>query len=258
MIPLLVVVLWGAGGAPVQGAVPAAPAASVADTGAPIASSAPACPVPGGSDDGDMVPPTPADLWVQGAVARAWGVEADCVVVEWPVGAPEAFDGDASLEGSGAAGLWTVAFPLEGRTRRVPVRTTTRVLMPVAVRSLSRGAVVDVSDIRWEPGVQAGPVDREGQADITGWTVARPLAPGDALTPPAIRPPVAVKVGEVVQVTWNGTTVQARREGTALRTGSIGDTVDVRLGQGTRRRARITGSGMVELIRPGTPGRNDR
>jgi flagella basal body P-ring formation protein FlgA len=256
MTPLLVVALWGAFSGPVQGV---APLAFVADTGAAIPAPPAPCPVPGGGDEAGSTPlPSPADVWVQGAVARAWDVEAGCVVVEWPVGAPEAFAGEASLEGSGAAGLWTVAFPLEGRTRRIPVRTSTRVLMPVAVRSLSRGAVVDPSDIRWEPGVQAGPVGREAPEEIAGWTVARPLAPGDALTPPAIRPPVAVKVGEVVQVTWNGTTVQARREGTALRTGAIGDTVDVRLGQGTRRRARITGSGMVELIRPGTPGRNDR
>lgn len=250
MIPLLVVALWGAGAGPVQGA------AMVADTGAAVRAAPVPCPVPG--DAGHPTPATAVDAWVQAAVARAWDVTADCVVVEWPVGAPEAFAGDPSLEGSGAAGRWTLAFPEGGRTRRVPVRTTTRVLLPVAVRSLSRGAVVDPSDIDWQPGVQAAPVDRDGAPDIAGWVVARPLAPGDALTPPAIRPPVAVKVGEVVLVTWNGTTVQARREGTALRTGAVGDTVDVRLGQGTRRRARITGPGMVELIRPGTPGRNDR
>lgn len=250
MIPLLVVVLAGALSGPVQGA---GPVASLADTALHAAPSP--CPVAGEDNEADA---TPADVWVQTAVARAWDVEAGCVVVEWPVGAPESFDGEASLEGSGAGGRWTLAFPLEGRTRRVPVRTTTRVMAPVAARSLSRGAVLDASDMEWQPGTHAGPADREGAPDITGWTVARPLAPGDALTPPAIRPPVAVKVGEVVQVTWNGTTVQARREGTALRTGAVGDTVDVRLGQGTRRRARITGSGMVELIRPGTPGRNDR
>lgn len=255
MISLLAALLWGAGPVPVHAAVPSA---SVADTGAatPVA----ACSVPDGSGAADAAPlPSPADGWVQGAVGQAWEVEAGCVMVEWPVGAPDAFPGEGSLEGSGAGGRWTVAFPLEGRTRRVPVRTTTRVLVPVATRSLPRGAVVEPSDIAWEPGVQTGPAGRqEEDRDIAGWVVARPLAPGDALAPPAIRPPVAVKVGEVVVVTFNGTTVQARREGTALRTGAVGDTVDVRLGQGTRRRARITDTGMVELIRPGTPGRNDR
>lgn len=254
MIPLLVMMLWGAASGPAQGS---APLVSMADTGAAPSGAPAPCPVPGeGNEATDTA--SPVDLWVQTAVARAWDVEAGCVVVAWPVGAPEGFDGEASLEGSGVGGRWTLAFPLDGRTRRVPVRTTTRVLVPVAARSLSRGAVLEPSDMEWQPGVQAGPVDREGAPDIAGWTVARPLARGDALTPPAIRPPVAVKVGEVVLVTWSGGTVQARREGTALRTGAVGDTVEVRLGQGTQRRARITGSGTVELIRPGTPGRNDR
>lgn len=256
MIPLLAVLLLASGADPVEGAGPVAPAP---DTGAALAAAPASCPVPEGEDAStDPSLPSPADAWVQVAVARAWEVEAGCVVVDWPVGAPVGFPGDGSLEGTGAGGRWTLAFPLEGRTRRVPVRTAARVLMPVATRSLARGAVVDAADIGWEPGVQTGPVGGEGEGDITGWVVARPLAPGDGLVPPAVRPPVAVKVGEVVVVTWNGTTVQARREGTALRTGALGDTVDVRLGQGTRRRARITGTGMVELIRPGAPGRNDR
>jgi flagella basal body P-ring formation protein FlgA len=227
------------------------------------------CPVPPGM----QVIPTRLDSWVQGMVARAWDVPADCVEVEWPVGAPEsmapgsAVEGwgpgawapeGSALEGSGTGGRWTVALPEDGRVRRVPVRTSVRVLVPVAARTLSRGSVVEPSDVDWKPGVRTGPSDPGSAMGIPGSVVARPLAPGDILAPPAIRPPVAVRVGEGVMVVWNGTTVQARREGTALRTGALGDTVDVRLGPALRRRARVTGTGMVELIRPGAPGRNDR
>jgi len=268
MLPLLLIAWLGAGGGPAWAAGWAAPGAGAHaprwDTGGVAAALDASCPVPSGAP----VTPTPLDPWVQGMVARAWDVQAECVEVEWPVGAPEslapgsAVEGWApegsELEGSGAGGRWTVALPENGRVRRVPVRTHVRVLVPVATRTLSRGSVVEPSDVEWQPGLRTGPGDRGPAMDISGSVVARPLAPGDLLAPPAIRPPVAVRVGEEVMVHWNGTTVQARREGTALRTGALGDTVEVRLGPALRRRARVTGTGTVELIRPGAPGRNHR
>jgi flagella basal body P-ring formation protein FlgA len=273
MIPLLLVVWLGAAAGPAGAPGSTEPGAGAHaarwDTGGVMTSPDAPCPVPPGM----QVIPTRLDSWVQGMVARAWDVPADCVEVEWPVGAPEsmapgsAVEGwgpgawapeGSALEGSGTGGRWTVALPEDGRVRRVPVRTSVRVLVPVAARTLSRGSVVEPSDVDWKPGVRTGPSDPGSAMGIPGSVVARPLAPGDILAPPAIRPPVAVRVGEGVMVVWNGTTVQARREGTALRTGALGDTVDVRLGPALRRRARVTGTGMVELIRPGAPGRNDR
>lgn len=201
---------------------------------------------------------SPVEAWVRAAVAHRWSVAPACVRLEWPAVPPpgEVDEGSLSLEGSGHAGRWTVAFEVEGRRRRLPLSARVEVLLPVAVRPLPRSVTVGEADVELRPALQAGPGD--APVDPVGWVTARPVEAGGVLVPPTVRPPTAVRAGDPVEVRWEGGVVQARGTGTALRTGAVGDTVDVRVGSGLRRRARILGEGTVELLGSASAGRKDR
>lgn len=198
------------------------------------------------------------DGWVREEVGRAWRVHPSCVEVAWPggrgAGAPTGLP--LAMEGSGAGGRWTLVVEEEGRRRRVAVQAGVWSLRPVALRSLPRGAVVTADDAGLEPVLVRDPA---GLREVPlGWVVARPLPVGTVLEPPAVQPPLAVRVGEEVEVHHSGPGVRAWTRGVALRSGAAGDTVEVRVGGGVRRRVKVVDDGRVELIRPGAPGGAER
>ncbi len=192
--------------------------------------------------------------WAREAVARAWGVEPDCLRLDWPLGPPESAIGTAvALEGSGAAGRWTLVVDDSGRRKRIPLRASTWALVPVAVRSLSRGTVVSEGDAELRAVLVEGPPPPPASLPL-GWVTARALAPGSVLESPGVHPPLAVRVGEEVEVHRTGPGVRAWARGVVLRSGAAGDTVEVRVAGGARRRVEVRGEGRVELIRPARPG----
>lgn len=232
-----------------------------AEATAPQALSCPAAGQVGGGASGDPAPGEPAeavDGWVRSQVGHAWQVDPACVEVAWPGERRGAAPSGSplALEGSGAGGRWTVVLEEEGRRRRVPVRTGAWSLRPVATRSLPRGAVLAEGDAEFRTVLLHGPA--EGPALPLGWVAARPIAPGGALEPPAVHPPLAVRVGQEVEVHRSGVGLRAWVRGVALRSGAAGDTVEVRVRGGERRRGRVVEDGRVELIRPGTPGGANR
>ena len=123
----------------------------------------------------------------------------------------------------------------------------------MAVRSLSRGAVVSEGDAELRPVLVEGPPPPRAPLPL-GWVAARPLAPGSVLESPGVHPPLAVRVGEEVEVHRTGPGVRAWARGVVLRSGAAGDTVEVRGSGGARRRVEVRGEGRVELIRPAGPG----
>jgi flagella basal body P-ring formation protein FlgA len=111
----------------------------------------------------------------------------------------------------------------------IDARVTLPPMTVIAVRSLPRGAIVHVSDVKLERGrdQNAGGDGFARLDDVVGKEVARSVAAGQLVHRDALRAPLVVKRGEVV-------TVYARQAGLVVRTtararddGSLGDVITV-------------------------------
>jgi flagella basal body P-ring formation protein FlgA len=125
------------------------------------------------------------------------------------------------------------------------VETASRV--PVALRTLSRGAVLTADDIGYAPRSQraAHPVPHSvAQLDQTletntlpakehdrliGWTTRRVITAGERLGVPAIMPPQLVKSGELVEVSWKEGGILVTAHGRATRSAAVGERIIIRL-----------------------------
>ncbi len=123
----------------------------------------------------------------------------------------------------------------------------------VAQRPLSIGNIVRRDDLTFETRV----FEREGALGVTrveeviGQEVKRFIPGGEMVQPDALRARALVQRSQPVTVTGDGESVQIRLTGEALDSGSYGDTVRVRIGDGRRRqqvlRGVVTGVSTVRL-----------
>jgi flagella basal body P-ring formation protein FlgA len=120
------------------------------------------------------------------------------------------------------------------KSQPVKLRIEARVTLPpqtvIATRSLPRGAIIHISDLKLDRGRQ-GDADADDAftrlEDVVGKEVARTLAGGQPIRRDAVRAPLVVRKGEVV-------TVYARQSGLVVRTtarsrddGSVGEVITV-------------------------------
>lgn len=119
------------------------------------------------------------------------------------------------------------------KPQSVQLRIEARVTLPpqsvIAVRSLPRGAIIHISDVKLERG---RPGDKNDDAftrleDVVGKEVARSLAGGQPVRQDAVHAPLVVRKGDVV-------TVYARQSGLVVRTtgrsrddASVGDVITI-------------------------------
>ncbi len=209
----------------------------------------------------DPVPADFADL-VRRLVAERWGVEGEAIHLAWgePVLSPADDPQEVRLAGTGSGGQWTVeVVGSQSRTlHRVRAGVWTRV--PVATRELSRGSRLTATDVELARTPQWGPPsDASGAAaafEREGWEVLSPIRAGEALLPPRVRPPEAVRSGDRVTLAVQRGPVRVEARGEARSSGAVGDAVRIRLPSGRIVTGVIRSPGMVEISdnEPGRPG----
>ena len=170
------------------------------------------------------------------AIAGRWGLDPAVVHVElasadrdWPA----AGTGFRVL-GSGAGGSWIVMLEDAETSVQLVVRAGVRALQTVAARDLERGATLGAEDLAIENHIEWGP-PRTGDAVVeVGWTANRRITRGEALRPPLVGPPLAVRPGDDVSVVVvrNGFTLTLG--GRAAGGAAIGERVAVRAATGKR------------------------
>lgn len=188
-------------------------------------------------------------------LARRWKVSPAQVVLElgaarsdWSPG-PTAH---AELLGTGARGQWVLrVWGSDGSNGSIRVRAGVRTRARVAARSLPRGHTLTTDDMAEAEEVQWGePVEEEAQA-VAGWVTRRVLKKGDALRPPAVAPPLAVRSGRPVSVVWRRDGVGLRVDGKAEGSAALGDQVLVRTESGKRLKGVVVAPDVVNVTTGG-------
>lgn len=194
---------------------------------------------------------------VRRRVASRWAVPQEALRLEW--GAPrdgqlpEGYTG-AELLGSGRGGHWLVSFyrpDAPGRARSVTLRAGVVVRQKVARGGLERGQTLEASHIEERTRIHWGRPREFGETARVGWVAQRRIRPGEALAPPALRPPDLVVSGRPVRILWARNGVKVRMEGRAAGSGAMGEEVFVRTGTGERLRGVVRGPDTV-VIQQGT------
>lgn len=188
-------------------------------------------------------------------VARRWKVSSERVVLD--VGAvrsdwsPDS-GAHAELLGTGARGQWVLrVYGSDGSSESVRVRAGVRTRARVAARSLPRGHALTTDDMAEAEEVRWGhPVEEESQAEV-GWVTRRVLKKGDALRPPAVAPPLAVRSGRPVSVVWRRDGVGLRVDGKAESSASLGEQVLVRTESGKRLKGVVIAPDVVNVTTGG-------
>lgn len=197
---------------------------------------------------------------VQWEVARRWGVDPDRVHLQFGLvsgAVPERISGVRIL-GTGVKGHWVALLsPADPNVTpaRVRVRAGVERQEPVAARPLTRGWTLEDQDIGQETTVVWGPPRPAPSSVEAGWVVHRPLASGDRLDEPAVRPPDAVRSGEQVEVVWRRGAVAVSLMGVALGSGPVGTEIRVRTESGRQLRGVAQTDGVVVV---GQPQRQER
>ncbi len=129
---------------------------------------------------------------------------------------------------------------------QAPQRGGAQRRVAVAVRSLSRGTVLDAGDFEYRDTSMA-----RGVSDTTsvgmGWVTRRVIAVGEVLREPAVEPPLIVTANDPVEAIWQDHNVRLSIRAIATRNGALGDRVVVRTEQGRRMDATVIGPGRVRI-----------
>jgi flagella basal body P-ring formation protein FlgA len=191
-----------------------------------------------------------SDARVREAIADRWGVDAARVRIEWAT--PDALPENAAtvrLLGSGADANWVVSF--EGRNgdvlARHRVRAGVELSVPVAARDLERAVTIVDADVRYDTKLQWGPPPRSIDAAPYGWETRRRITAGEPLRAPAVAPPMLVRPGDDVSITFVRGGIAISLAGRAAGSGALGERVAVRASTGARLAGVITGTGTVRV-----------
>jgi flagella basal body P-ring formation protein FlgA len=94
-------------------------------------------------------------------------------------------------------------------------------------RSLAAGQIVQGSDIVWAKAAGA-PTDAPSGADaVIGMAARRPLREGDPVLAHDVTPPLVIKAGETVEVTYADDAIVLTLQAKALANAAVGDTLNV-------------------------------
>jgi flagella basal body P-ring formation protein FlgA len=194
--------------------------------------------------------PVEVEAHVRDAVAAAWEISAERVLMDWGSRRPGAPGTEASVEllGTGLGGYWVARITEPGRDPvSVRIRAGVRVERAVAARRLSRGTTLEPGDIALEEVLRWGRPQPDDPVVQVGWEAQRVIEAGDALVEPAVRPPLAVVSGRPVQILWTRGTVGIRTTGRAAGSGPLGARVSVRTESGRRLTGVIVAPGVVNV-----------
>lgn len=155
--------------------------------------------------------------------------------------------------GQSMAGRQTpkISCPAEGWQLYVPVSLAIHRPVVVAADSLSRGQRLNASDLRLKT-LDIGTL-RLGYFDsieaLSGYEVARPIQPGDVITPYMAEPPLMIERGDrVVIIATTAGGLSVRTLGEALRDGRSGEQIPVRNQQSRKVvHAYVKSQGVVEI-----------
>ena len=128
------------------------------------------------------------------------------------------------------------------------VRAGLRVVAPVAVRTLRRGAVLEPDDLVPSETIVWGPPDAAPEFARAGWIVRTTVSSGELLAQPAVVPPPDVHAGQEVEVVWTRSTLAVVMTGMALHDARVGERLQVRLNnQRGSVRTTVVGGGRARL-----------
>jgi flagella basal body P-ring formation protein FlgA len=194
-------------------------------------------------------PAMPAGLAarVSADVAAVWSVPASAVRLEWGRGVPATVleATPYRLAGRGTDGWFVVVFEPAGGAAAVRLHAGTMDTVQVATRALPVGSRLASTDLEASARLRWGPPVTRSETPGPGWQVRRPIAVGEALSRPAVAPPLLVAAGSAVRLLWERGGVQIALDGIALNDARQGETV----------RARVEGRGRYAagtVIAPGT------
>jgi len=123
--------------------------------------------------------------------------------------------------------------------------------VPVAVKSIGRGDLIDIADIRMEAR-NISQIPEESlltTRDISGKAAKRMINAGDVIRPTLLDQPKAISRGENVTITANSGGIQVVMQGTAMTDGKLGQQIRVRNNQSERIiSARVVGPAAVEIL----------
>ncbi len=188
-------------------------------------------------------------------IAARWRVDGSGLVVEWGAYSGDEPDPGAGVElmGSGSGGYWVVRFKLKsGGLASVRARAGLLTRQPVASQRLQRGQVLTHEDMAVSTKVVWGAPRPSGPAPSEGWITQRVITAGERLRIPAVRPPMAVVTGSVVELIWDKGAIGLRLPGTAAGSAALGDMVFVRTESGRRLRGVAVAPGTVNVTGGGT------
>lgn len=179
------------------------------------------------------VPPAPLVRAVTARLADEWKVPAERLAIQWGHAAFLVGGGalpEVRLVGRGEDGRYVVVVdPRGARPRSVRLRAGVVDSLAVTARALPRGTRLADDDIVWKRTVSWGPPGPPSPRPGPGWEVRRSLAAGEELTPGRVAPPIVVRAGEPVNLTWTRGDVSIAVVGVALNAARVGETVRVRV-----------------------------
>lgn len=187
-------------------------------------------------------PPAAFDRRVAEVVAARWRVDPALVQLDWSAWDSTtrlAADASFQLQGQGFGGWFSVTIRRAAApTMALRIRAGMEAVVPVAVRPLPAGTMLQLPDIAHEKRVRWGPPELEEAASMIGWEVRRPVREGGLLARPGVVPPRVINAGEPITLIWERSGVAISVIGTALNSARTGDEVRVRI---DGRRDRVTG-----------------
>ncbi len=123
--------------------------------------------------------------------------------------------------------------------------------LPVASRNLSRGTVVDMSDIGMEVR-NISPLGDSLELDnsaIAGKALKRSMNAGDAFKTTLLDQPKTISRGELVSITTKSGSIQVVMQGVAMTDGKLGQQIRVKNSQSERIiNAKVVGQAAVEIL----------
>lgn len=133
--------------------------------------------------------------------------------------------------------------PAAARAQAPAQATTSRI--PVAARTLPRGAVLAATDIAWRDTTARARGDARVAA---GWVTRRVIAAGEPLGAPAVTPPPMVRAHEPLDLVVRKSAFQLTVRGRVTRDAAAGDTVTVLLDRSRRVQGVVEAPGRVRAL----------
>lgn len=123
--------------------------------------------------------------------------------------------------------------------------------LPVAAKSIGRGSLIDLADIRMETRniSQMSEESLLETSQISGKAAKRIINVGDVIRPSLLDQPKAISRGENVTITAKSGSIQVVMQGTAMTDGKLGQQIRVKNNQSERIiSARVVGQAAVEIL----------